>query len=103
MMVETDLSAINPDDIESMSVLKGNTAAALYGAKSGQWSDPHNHQNPVKARKGMGIQFNSNITTDKAIDRTDFQNQYGQGIDGKKPTTQMDALDNSSFGMGSKI
>jgi TonB-linked SusC/RagA family outer membrane protein len=86
------LAAINPDDIESLSVLKGNTAAALYGAraangvilittKSGQ------------ARKGMGISFNSNVTMDRAIDQTDFQKIYGQGRDGAKPANSNDALD----------
>lgn len=96
------LASINPDDIENISVLKGNTAAALYGAKAANGVILITTKTG-KARKGMGIQFNSNITTDKAIDRTDFQNQYGQGLDGKKPTSQMDALDNSSLAWGAKF
>ncbi len=96
------LASINPDDIESMSVLKGNTAAALYGAKAANGVILITTKTG-KARKGMGIQFNSNITTDKAIDRTNFQREYGQGIDGKKPTNQMEALDNSSIAFGAKF
>lgn len=96
------LSAINPDDIESLSVLKGNTAAALYGSRASNGVILITTKTGT-ARKGMGIQFNSNITTDRAIDRTNFQREYGQGLDGLKPTSQMDALDNSSLAWGAKF
>ncbi|MEO9005294.1 MAG: TonB-dependent receptor plug domain-containing protein, partial [Ginsengibacter sp.] len=72
------LQSINPDDIESMTVLKGAAAAALYGfrakdnaiiitTKSGQ------------GHVGIGVELNSNFQADKAIDFTDFQYEYGQG------------------------
>jgi TonB-linked SusC/RagA family outer membrane protein len=96
------LAMFNPDDIENVSVLKGNTAAALYGARAANGVIMITTKSG-KSRKGMGITFNSNLTSDRAIDRTDFQNQYGQGLDGKKFTTQTEALDNSTQIWGSKF
>lgn len=80
------LSSINPDDIETMTVLKGATAAALYGsrAKDGVVMIT------TKTRgsgKGFGVSYNANFTTDTPLDFTDFQYEYGQGEGGKRPTT----------------
>jgi len=93
------LSIINPDDIENISVLKGNTAAALYGARAANGVILITTKSG-KARKGMGVTVNSNITIDRAIDRTDFQTEYGPGTDGVKPANQNAALDagNSHWG-----
>ncbi len=96
------LAMFNPDDIENVSVLKGNTAAALYGAKAANGVIMITTKSG-KGRKGMGITFNSNLTSDRAVDMTDFQNQYGQGLDGKKFTTQPDALDNATQIWGTKF
>jgi TonB-linked SusC/RagA family outer membrane protein len=75
------ISNINPDDIETMSVLKGPNAAALYGQRG---------SNGVilittkagKAGKGMNIQFNSDFSVGNALVAPDFQNVYGQGLNG---------------------
>jgi TonB-linked SusC/RagA family outer membrane protein len=96
------LAMFNPDDIENVSVLKGNTAAALYGARAANGVILVTTKSG-KGRKGMGITFNSNLTTDQAVDLTDFQNQYGQGLDGKKFTTQTEALDNAVQIWGTKF
>jgi TonB-linked SusC/RagA family outer membrane protein len=79
------LSSINPDDIEQMTVLKGATAAALYGsrAKDGVIMIT------TKTRgtgSGIGVSYNSNFTTDTPLDFTDFQYEYGQGEGGVRPT-----------------
>jgi len=95
------LAALNPDDIENISVLKGNTAAALYGARAANGVVIITTKSGT-ARKGMGIQFNSNLTIDQAIDMTDFQTQYGQGVQGKKFASQDEALSNSSLAWGAK-
>ena len=95
------LSAINPDDIENISVLKGNTAAALYGARAANGVIIITTKSGA-ARKGIGVQFNSNLTMDRAIDMTDFQTQYGQGVQGKKFASQDEALSNSSLAWGAK-
>ncbi|HEX9956801.1 MAG TPA: SusC/RagA family TonB-linked outer membrane protein, partial [Fibrella sp.] len=91
------LSSINPDDIEEMTVLKGATAAALYGsrAKDGVVMIT------TKSRgtgKGFGVTYNANITTDTPLDFTDFQYEYGQGEGGKRPTTANPTSGVWSFG-----
>ena len=90
------LSAINPDDIESISVLKGNTAASLYGARAANGVIIITTKSG-KAKQGMGVAFNSNTTFDKAVDLTNFQNKYGSGFDGKVATSKEDALNNVSL------
>ena len=91
------LSSINPDDIETMTVLKGATAAALYGsrAKDGVVMIT------TKSRgsgKGFGVTYNANLTTDTPLDYTDFQYEYGQGEGGKRPTTTKPTSGVWSFG-----
>ncbi|WP_026464214.1 SusC/RagA family TonB-linked outer membrane protein [Adhaeribacter aquaticus] len=79
------LSSINPDDIETMTVLKGATAAALYGsrAKDGVVMITTKSKG---AGKGLGVEYNTNLTTDTPLDFTDFQYEYGQGEGGVRPT-----------------
>lgn len=95
------LAALNPDDIENISVLKGNTAAALYGARAANGVILITTKSGA-ARKGIGVQFNSNLTMDRAIDMTDFQTEYGQGVQGKKFAAQDEALSNGSLAWGAK-
>ncbi len=96
------LAMFNPDDIESLSVLKGNTAAALYGSRAANGVIMITTKSG-KARKGMGVSFNSNYTSDKAVDLTNFQHEYGQGVNGAKFTTQNEALDQSTNIWGAKF
>ncbi|MFD2597630.1 SusC/RagA family TonB-linked outer membrane protein [Sphingobacterium corticis] len=74
---------LNPDDIESISVLKGAAASALYGyrAKAGVVMIT------TKSGKADGIEFNSNFVGEQIMDLTDWQYVYGQGISNVKPTT----------------
>jgi len=88
---------INPDDIETISVLKGAAASALYGsrAKGGVILIT------TKSGSGKGtIEYNSNFVMDQVIDLTDWQYVYGNGANGLKPTTATAAYDagNSSWG-----
>lgn len=91
------LSSINPDDIESMTVLKGAPAAALYGYRA---------QNGVimittktKGRgRGIGVTLNTNYTNETPLDYTDYQNLYGQGENGKRPSTANPTSGEWSFG-----
>ncbi len=95
------LSMFNPDDIENVSVLKGNTAAALYGARASNGVILITTKTGAKT-KGMGITFNSNITSDAAVDLTDFQREYGQGLRGVKFTTQEEALNSATNHWGAR-
>lgn len=91
------LSSINPDDIESMTVLKGAAASALYGsrAKDGVVMITTKTRG---AGKGIGVDYNINYTEDKALDFTDFQYEYGQGERGVRPTTPFPQSAVWSFG-----
>lgn len=93
------LTAINPDDIANISVLKGNSASALYGSRAANGVILITTKTG-KNQKGIGVSYNSNYTVDRAWDMTDLQNQYGTGTLGAAPTTQVEAFDqgNSSWG-----
>ncbi len=91
------LQSINPDDIESMTVLKGAPAAALYGsrAKDGVIMIT------TKTRgsgPGIGIAYNLNYTNDQPLDFTDYQYEYGQGENGVRPTSPNPTSGQWSFG-----
>ncbi len=90
------MSSINPDDIETMTVLKGANAAALYGSRAANGViliTTKSGQN----RKGIGVEFRSNYTFEKIINHFDFQDQYGHGRDGRAP---VDAAEAWAFGNG---
>ena len=78
------LQSINPDDIESMTVLKGATAAALYGFRAKDGVIMISTKTGAGSR-GLGIEVTSGIVIDKALDFTDFQYVYGQGAKGVRP------------------
>jgi TonB-linked SusC/RagA family outer membrane protein len=69
---------INPDDIESVSVLKGPTAAALYGSRASNGVIMITTKSG-KSRKGIGISFNNSLTFETPLKLPDFQNEYGGG------------------------
>lgn len=72
-------SEINPQDIESINVLKGPAAAALYGSRAA------NGAIIITTKKGsnkdgrLGISINSGVTLENILVLPDWQNQYGQG------------------------
>ena len=75
------ISNINPDDIETMSVLKGPNAAALYGQRGSNGVILITTKSG-KAGTGMNIQFKSDFSIGTALVLPDFQNEYGQGLNG---------------------
>lgn len=93
------LASISPDDIESMSVLKGNAAAALYGARAANGVILITTKSG-KARKGIGVTFSSNIMFDKVWDQTDWQRTYGAGRDGRVSTSITEAMEDANNGWG---
>jgi TonB-linked SusC/RagA family outer membrane protein len=72
---------INPDDIASITVLKGPEATALYGVQGGNGAIIVSTRSG-SARKGIGVQVNSNYTFDNALFLPDLQSQYAQGSGG---------------------
>jgi TonB-linked SusC/RagA family outer membrane protein len=71
---------INPDDIESMSVLKGPSAAALYGSRGANGVILITTKKSLR-KKGLGVTLNSNFTVEKINVIPTFQNKYGLGYD----------------------
>lgn len=72
------LSDINPEDIESMTVLKGASAAALYGSRAGNGVILITTKSGKKS-EGLGITVNAGITTESIFLKPDLQNSFGQG------------------------
>ncbi|MDA7716824.1 SusC/RagA family TonB-linked outer membrane protein, partial [Flavobacteriaceae bacterium] len=76
------VSSINPDDIESVSVLKGGAAAALYGSRASNGVILINTKTGAGA-KGIGVEYNTTMQFDVLNNSlVDVQTIYGQGRDG---------------------
>ena len=69
---------LNPDDIESMDVLKGGAAAALYGSL-GQNGVIMITTKKGTANKGLGVTYGLNFTSDSPLTNRAYQSQYAQG------------------------
>ena len=85
----TGISDLNPDDIESISVLKGPNAAALYGSRAANGVILITTKKG-RSRKGIGISWTSQMTFDSPLMLPEFQNEYGQGSDGNYPNDYSD-------------
>ncbi len=96
------LQSINQDDIESMTVLKGAAAAALYGFRAKDGAIIITTKSG-KGKEGIGVEITSNFQADKALDYTDFQYEYGQGEYGKRPTTTAEAQSSGVHSFGEKF
>ena len=89
---------INPDDIETITVLKGPNAAALYGLRAG------NGVIVITTKKGdankkFSVSINTNVTMSNPLLLPDYQNSYGQGGD----TNFFSYLDGASGGIGDGV
>ena len=74
------IADINPDDIASIQVLKGATAAALYGSRAANGVMLVTTKSGVnKKKKYLGVTFNSNSSFDRVLHWPEFQEEYGQG------------------------
>ncbi|HEY5465235.1 MAG TPA: SusC/RagA family TonB-linked outer membrane protein [Hanamia sp.] len=93
---------INPDDIETISVLKGAAATALYGYRGSKGVILITTKSG-KSAKGSGVELNSNYVVQNVIDNTNWQNTYGQGSDGNKPVDGSDAFETGMSSWGAKL
>ena len=97
------LSSLNPDDIESVSVLKGASASALYGSRASNGVILITTKSG-KNKKGLGIEFSSNVSMVKLLSKfDDYQRVYGQGRGGMPPMTTADSQGTSSLAWGAKL
>lgn len=99
-----NLQNLNPEDIESMTVLKGATAAAIYGARAANGAVIITTKTGA-LNQGIGIDFTSSYTSSSALNFLDelSQTQYGQGTGGVRPQTQGEAQSTGQFGFGERL
>lgn len=74
-------ASINPDDVESINVLKGPSAAALYGSRGANGVVLITTKSG-KGSKGLGVSFNTNTSFESVFRQPEWQNEYGQGTKG---------------------
>lgn len=95
------ISNINPDDVESITVLKGSAASALYGARAA------NGVIIITIKKGVknsgSIEYNTNLSFDSPYKNTDFQYVYGQGTQNRRPESISAAIASGSSSWGEKL
>ncbi|WP_111308419.1 SusC/RagA family TonB-linked outer membrane protein [Confluentibacter sediminis] len=97
------ISSINPDDIASISVLKGGAAAALYGSAASDGVILITTKTG-KNQKGLGVEYSGSALMETVnTGLYDFQKEYGQGNNGLKPTSQLEALDAGLYAWGGKL
>jgi TonB-dependent SusC/RagA subfamily outer membrane receptor len=77
------LTDIDPNNIESINVLKGPAASALYGSRAGNGAIIITTKSASKDKKGLGVSFNSYVSVDQVNRWPDYQYQYGQGTAGQ--------------------
>lgn len=73
---------INPDDIETVTILKGPGAAALYGQRGANSAVIITTKSGSAKRKGFGVTFSSNVSMEQVNRWPDLQYEYGQGLGG---------------------
>ncbi len=83
---------LNPEDIESITILKGASGTALYGSRAANGVIIIT-TNKGKSKKGLGINYSSTVTFDSPLRLPQWQNRYGQGFFGSR-----DIRENTSWG-----
>ena len=73
-------SDINPDDIESIQVLKGASATALYGTRAANGVIMVTTKSGTGAPKGIGVSYSGNFSIDDVMRWPDYQYEFGQGL-----------------------
>jgi len=96
------ISSINPDDIESITVLKSGAAAALYGSQAANGVILITTKSG-RAQRGIGVDYNSNAVWGTPAAYPNYQYEYGSGNDGVKPATQAAALSAGRLSYGAKV
>jgi TonB-linked SusC/RagA family outer membrane protein len=73
------IADINPDDIASITVLKGAGATALYGSRAANGALIITTKTGSRKKKGLGVTVNSNSSINTVLKWPDYQYEYGQG------------------------
>ncbi|MGB8492206.1 MAG: carboxypeptidase-like regulatory domain-containing protein, partial [Bacteroidales bacterium] len=97
-----NMNNINPDDIESMTVLKGATAAAIYGSRAANGAIIITTKSGQR-NQAIGLEYSTSFTSQNPLNFWDLQQVYGQGTRGVAPTSASDAAGSGHFGWGAKM
>ncbi|KAA9340732.1 SusC/RagA family TonB-linked outer membrane protein [Adhaeribacter soli] len=73
------IADINPDDIESITVLKGPAAAALYGSRAANGAMIITTKSGARRKNGIGVTVNTNVSFQDVLKWPAYQYEYGQG------------------------
>ncbi len=76
------INDINPEDIESVTILKGPGAAALYGQRGANGAVIITTKSGARKKRGLGVTFNSNANMEQVNRWPALQYEYGQGLGG---------------------
>ncbi len=96
------ISNFNPDDIASISILKGGAAAALYGSQAANGVVLITTKKG-SAQKGVGVEYTADINVGRPYEFPNYQYEYGQGNDGVKPATAAAALSSGRLAYGARM
>ncbi len=88
------MSEMSPDDIESVTILKGASATALYGSEGGNGVIVITTKSGKGMQKGIGVSFNSSLTFDQAYKALPVQSEYIAG----EEEFEMDLFSKKSWG-----
>ena len=77
------IADLNPEDIKTLTVLKGPNAAALYGARAAHGAIVITTKGGDKRQKGIGITLHSSTQVSFVATLSEFQNLFGQGAGGR--------------------
>jgi TonB-linked SusC/RagA family outer membrane protein len=72
---------INPDDVESITVLKGPNASALYGSRGANGVILITTKKGIKGHKGLGVSYTGDIGFSRPFRLPTYQDKFGQGVD----------------------
>ena len=89
------ISDLNTEDIESMSILKGPSAAALYGSRAGNGVVLITTKSGKGIKKGIGVSFNTSYTLDNPYHFVPFQSMFASG---KAGAHNLGETENESWG-----
>lgn len=78
----SSVSDLNPDDIETVTVLKGPGATALYGSRAAGGALIITTKSGARKDRGIGVTINSNVNIDQVNRWPDYQFEYGEGRTG---------------------
>lgn len=77
-------NAVNPDDVESMTILKGAAATALYGSRAANGVVLITTKQGVRQESGVGIEYNGGLQWETVLRVPQMQNDFGMGWYGEK-------------------